>query len=224
MTQRPRKPALFAGHEFSAFVGGDDPAQVSAVAHDVARALLSRVKADTDGIALEKAMAYVDENGLEDLAELWSATSAHSLPGALWRLYVVRDLIHRQAEPVSVMYARGVAALRTADPVIAGAPTPAGPDEMNALADDILRGVFTGDFADALERAAAFCRVVAAGCLSLADDADVAHPVALSRSSTTAQAAHGEQAGALTQQALRLSHTAQEFATCASLQRRGSLD
>ena len=103
MTQRPRKPALFAGHEFSAFVGGEDPAQVSAVAHDVARALLSRVKADTDGIALEKAMAYVDENGLEDLAELWSATSAHSLPGALWRLYVVRDLIHRQAEPVSVM-------------------------------------------------------------------------------------------------------------------------
>ena len=227
MTERPKKPALFAGHEFTAFAGGEDPAHVSAVAHEVARALLSRVRADADGIALERAMAYVDENGLDDLAELWSATSAHSLPGALWRLYVVRDLIHRQADQMSVLYARGVATLHTVDPVIAGAPAPAGPDEMNALADDILRGVFTGDFADALERAAAFCKVVAAGCLSFADDADVAHPADVARSAdsrTSAHDAHSEQARALTQQALRLSHTANEFATCASLWRRDSLD
>lgn len=224
MTERHHKPALFAGHEFSAFEGAADPAQVSAVAHEVARALLARVRDDPDGVALERAMAYVDQHGLDDLAELWSATSAHSLPGVLWRLYVVRDIIQRQAEQVAVMYARGVHALRTVDPVIAGAPTPAGPDEMNALADDILRGVFTGDFADALERAAAFCRVVAAGCLALADDADVAHPLELSRSDASAKAAHGERARALTQQASRLTHTAHEFATCAKLQRRGALD
>jgi hypothetical protein len=34
---------------------------------------------------------------------------------------------------------------------------------MVAVADQILRGAFTGDFAVALERAAAFCLVVAAG-------------------------------------------------------------
>ena len=228
MNERHKKPALFAGHEFTAFPGGEDPALVSAVAHEVARALLSRVRADENGIALERAMAYVDENGLDDLAELWSATSAHSLPGALWRLYVVRDLIHRQASEMSVLYARGADTLHTVDPVIAGAPTPAGPDEMNALADDILRGVFAGDFADALERAAAFCTVVAAGCVSFADEADAAHPSFVSsttsNSRTSAPAAHSEQARALTQQALRLSHTAAEFRTCASLWRRGSLD
>jgi hypothetical protein len=228
VTERHKKPALFAGHEFTAFAGGEDPALVSAVAHEVARALLSRVRADANGIALERAMAYVDENGLDDLAELWSATSAHSLPGALWRLYVVRDLIHRQASEMSVLYARGAATLHTVDPVIAGAPTPAGPDEMNALADDILRGVFAGDFADALERAAAFCTVVAAGCVSFADEADAAHPSHASSttasSRTSAPNAHNEQARALTQQALRLSHTATEFRTCASLWRRGSLD
>ncbi len=236
MTERPKKPALFAGHEFTAFVGGEDPALVSAVAHDVARALLSRVRADSGGIALERAMAYVDENGLDDLAELWAATSAHSLPGALWRLYVVRDLIHRQAAEMSVLYARGAATLHTVDPVIAGAPTPAGPDEMNALADDILRGVFAGDFADALERAAAFCKVVAAGCVSFADEADAAHPhdggaretmdsaSSPDRTASSSPAAHSEQARALTQQALRLSHTASEFSTCANLWRRDSLD
>lgn len=227
MSERPKKPALFAGHEFMAFEGGDDPAKVSEVAHDVARALLSRVRADEQGLALERAMAYVDENGLDDLAELWSATSAHSLPGALWRLYVVRDLIHRRASEISVLYARGADSLHTVDPVIAGAPTPAGPEEMTSLADDILRGVFVGDFADALERAAAFCAVVAAGCVSFADDADAVHP-ALNRGSSpvssSALDAHAEQARALTQQALRLSHTAAEFRTCASLWRRGSLD
>ena len=227
MSERPKKPALFAGHEFMAFEGGEDPATVSAIAHDVARALLSRVRADEKGIALERAMAYVDENGLDDLAELWAATSAHSLPGALWRLYVVRDLIHRRALEMSLLYARGAQSLHTVDPVIAGAPTPAGPDEMNSLAEDILRGVFVGDFADALERAAAFCAVVAAGCVSFADDADAAHPAldpVESSVNTSAQAAHAEQARALTQQALRLSHTAAEFRTCASLWRRGSLD
>ena len=47
------------------------------------------------------------------------------------------------------------------------------------LADRILRGLFEGDFAVALDRAAAFSRVVAAGFASLADDedaADAAHP------------------------------------------------
>jgi hypothetical protein len=39
-----------------------------------------------------------------------------------------------------------------------------------ALADAVLAGAFTGDFAVALERAAAFCRVVSTGWAVLADD------------------------------------------------------
>ena len=41
---------------------------------------------------------------------------------------------------------------------------------MVALADAVLAGAFTGDFAVALERAAAFCRVVSTGWALLADD------------------------------------------------------
>jgi hypothetical protein len=37
------------------------------------------------------------------------------------------------------------------------------------VADEILRGVFDGDFAIALERASAFCHVVAAGRADVAE-------------------------------------------------------
>ncbi|MCB0911827.1 MAG: hypothetical protein KDB60_09465, partial [Propionibacteriaceae bacterium] len=58
-------------------------------------------------------------------------------------------------------YAAGI---RFTEPnhAVAGVEPP-GPDEVRRVADEILRGVFDGDFAVALERAAAFCHVVASG-------------------------------------------------------------
>jgi hypothetical protein len=86
---------------------------------------------------------------------------------------------------------------------------PTGPDELIELADQILRGLFTGDFAVALDRAAAFCRVTAAGCTSVADDQELSNPA---------------RASELTTRALRFSTTAEEFTACARLYRAGSLD
>lgn len=202
------KPALFAGHEFTAFRGGEDPAEVSYLAHESARALLARVRDAQQPELVDRVVAFADENGIDVLAELWSASSAHSLPGALWRLYLIRDMIVANAEHTSIMYGRGVEISVTPDALVAGAPVPAGPGEMRALADRILRGAFEGDFADALHRAAAFCRVLAHGCTSMADDAELINP---------------ERATALTTQAFRLIKTAAEFNICARLHRDGSL-
>lgn len=204
-----RKPALFAGHEFSAFQGGDDPAEVSAIAHDTARALLSRVRDEAHPEIVEKVVSFADDNGIDTLAELWSRSSAHSLPGALWRMYLIRDLIRAQAEQMSVLFGQGISVLSTVDVVVAGAPTPAGPDEMVNLADTILHGAFTGDFSGALDRSAAFCRIISAGCTAVANESDAAHP---------------ERATILTVQASRLTQTAHELAVCARLWRDGALD
>ena len=46
---------------------------------------------------------------------------------------------------------------------MAGVADPPGPDDVQRLADTVLRGVRVGDFADTLFRAAAFARVAAAG-------------------------------------------------------------
>jgi hypothetical protein len=203
------KPALFAGHEFSAFQGGNDPAELNALAHESARALLARVRENASIEMLDRVVSFTDENGIDDLAELWANASPHSLPGSLWRLYLVRALIRAEAAQMSILFSHGLEVINSADPVIAGAPTPAGPDEMLDIADIILRGAFEGDYGDALNRAASFARVLSAGCAELADHSDAAHP---------------ERASQLTTQAARLATTAMEFNLCAKLWRDGSLD
>ncbi len=172
MSDRFHKPTRFPGGMFEAFLGGDDPAQISKVAHETAQALLARVREDPDPEIVDRLVAYTDEHGIDAIAELWSRSNPKSLPGALWRIYLLRLLIRQDADGTALLYQRGTEVIASIDPVVAGASTPAGPGEVTELADRILRGVFEGDFAVALDRAAAFCRVTAAGCLSIADDRD----------------------------------------------------
>jgi hypothetical protein len=203
------KPALFGGNEFEAFRGGDDPAAVLRAAHDSARQLLARARDADDPAVVDRLVTYTDEHGIDALAELWARSSPHSLPGALWRIYLVRVLIRQDPDGVALLFQRGTEVLSTIDPVVAGAPLPAGPAEITELADRILRGVFDGDFAIALERAAAFCRVTAAGALSIADDQEAVSP---------------ERSTELTTRAQRLVTTADELMACARMSRADTLD
>jgi hypothetical protein len=209
MADEFHKPTQFSGSRFEAFKGGEDPAHISRVAHETAHALLARVRSDPDPAVVERLVAYTDENGIDAVAELWSRSTPKSLPGALWRIYLLRLLIRQDPEGMSYLYQRGTEVATTIDPVVAGASVPTGPAEIMVLADQILRGLFAGDFAVALDRAAAFCRVTATGCTSLADDLDLTEPA---RSSE------------LTTRALRFSSIAQEFSSCARLWRHDSLD
>ena len=206
------RPTRFPPRMFEGFLGAEDPAHLSRVAHDTAAAVLARVRADPDPEVVARLVTYTDEHGIDAIAELWSQASPKSLPGALWRIYLLRTLIRQDAAGTSLAYQRGTEVSRTIDQVVAGAPVPAGPAEVRHLADAILQGVFAGDFAVALERAAAFCRVTSAGFASLADDADATDAV------------HPGRSERLTRRALRLDALADEFASCARLWRRDSLD
>ncbi|GAA2983941.1 hypothetical protein GCM10010460_19930 [Microbacterium terrae] len=199
-----RRPAELFDRLFSA----EDPAEVSRVAHSTAHALLSRVREQPDGEVVDRLVAFTDENGIDDVAELWSRSPAKTLPGALWRLYLLQLMIHDDAQTAALLYERGRVELASADAVVAGAPVPAGPDELVTLIDAILRGVFVGDFAVALDRAAAFCRVQASGATHLADDYEQTEP---------------DRASAFTTRALRLSDYAGDLAACAALWRRDAL-
>ena len=207
--QQHRRPALFAGHEFSAFAAAQDPAAVMRTAHQTARALVARARASEDRDVVERLVTYTDEHGIDAIAELWARSAALTLPGALWRIYLVRVMIRQDPAGVSLLYQRGTEVLPTIDALVAGAPTPAGPEEITELADRILRGVFDGDLAIALDRAAAFCRVAAAGAGSIADDQEGANP---------------ERASALTTRALRLTTIADELRACARMASADALD
>ena len=212
MASEFHRPTRFPNGMFEGYLGAEDPAHVSRVAHDTAAAILSRVRADPDPAVVERLVTYTDEHGIDAIAELWSHASAKSLPGALWRVYLLRTLIRQDPLGISLAFQRGTEVSHTIDQVVAGAPVPAGPDEVRELADRILHGLFAGDFAVALDRAAAFSRVVAAGFTSLADDADAADAV------------HPDRPGELTQRALRLTQLADELSSCARLWRRVALD
>jgi hypothetical protein len=209
MTEHFHKPTTFPSGMFEAFMGGEDPAQISRVAHETAHALLNRVRADPDAQIVDRLVEFTDAYGIDAIAELWARSNARSLPGALWRIYLLRLLIRQDPVGTSFLFQRGSEIVPTIDPVVAGASTPTGPDEITELADRILRGLFEGDFAVALDRAAAFCRVTAAGCASVADDQDATQP---------------ERASELTTRALRFSRTAEELTSCARLWRHESLD
>ncbi|CAN3702649.1 MULTISPECIES: hypothetical protein [unclassified Microbacterium] len=202
------KPVRRPAELFDRLFAAEDPAEVSRVAHSTAQALLSRVRADPTVDVVERLVAFTDDNGIDDIAELWSRSPAKSLPGALWRLYLLQLMIHDDAATAALLYERGRTEIATVDPVVAGAPAPAGPEELVQLIDTILRGLFEGDFAVALDRAAAFCRVQASGSSHLADDYENTE---------------SERATALTTRALRLATYADDLSASAALWRRDAL-
>lgn len=208
MTDDFHKPVRRPSETFDRRFAAEDPAEVSRAAHSTAAALLSRVRDERDARAVDRLVGFTERHGIDDIAELWSHSPAKSLPGSLWRLYLVQLSIHDDPATAALLYERGRTELHSMDAVVAGAPVPAGPGELVELIDAILRGAFQGDFAVALDRTAAFCRVQASGATHLADDHEPTEP---------------HRATELTTRALRLATYAGDLAAAARLWRRDAL-
>ena len=187
-----------------------DPAQVTEVAHETAAVIVRTGRAAREPELTRRLVALVDDLGLSTLAELWAGRPARSLPGALWRLYALREWVRRDPVGASADY---VAGIRFADVphVVAGVAEPPGPAELQELTDAILTGVFDGDLAIALERAAAFCRVVASGRAHRADE-------------SAARSEHAPLGGAAqTRRAASMLTTGDDLEACARLWRQDDL-
>lgn len=169
--RRPR-PLLAADVERLANdAGHGDPYARLELAHATAAALVEAGR--DDGHPTEHLVRLVDEVGLDTLSELWRDAAADSLPGALWALYLLQTWCSRQGEAVSRAYVAG-RALAPVDEVIAGVIDDADPVAVQRLADEVLTGAYEGEFDVALERAAAFFRVVATGREQLGEDSELA--------------------------------------------------
>jgi hypothetical protein len=154
--------------------GDPDPADRTAIAHATAAAIIQAARAKNSSSQTTHRLVHLAERlGLDQIAELWRGCGPDTLPGTLWSLYLLRSWVYRNGNEVARVFAAGehIAEVSTA---VAGVAHPPGPTEVAALGDAILTSAFTGDFAIALERAGAFCRVVAAGRAHLADDASEA--------------------------------------------------
>ena len=196
--RQPRRPAMMSPAAMEAFGGTVDHMQEIEAAHQTAAVLVHAGRAANNPTVTARLVDLVEELGLSTVADLWAHRPARSLPGALWRLYVLREWVRRAPDEASLDYTAGVR-FADVDHAVAGAAEPPGPSEVTTLADAILAGVFEGDLAVALERAAAFCRVVAAG---------------------RADRSEGEEAAT---RAAHLLDTADDLTAAASLWRQGEL-
>jgi hypothetical protein len=190
--------------------GDMDPALRSQVAHTTASAIVHRGRAagEDDPALIERLVRLVENEGLDVVAALWADSPATTLPGTLWRLYVLREWVRRDPRTLADRYRLGIEAAPVHH-VVAGVVSPPGPEELREVLDAVLSGVWTGDLAVALERGAAFCRVLATGAAFDADHLDHAPDDSSAR---------------LTRSAGSLVRTAEELEQAAHLWRSGSLE
>ncbi|HEY0217183.1 MAG TPA: hypothetical protein VGC57_12410 [Cellulomonas sp.] len=178
---RFRRPAALDQRQADELPGGVDPALRSQVAHTTAAAIVHGGRRGGDDPALvERLVGLVESEGLDVVAALWADSPATTLPGALWRIYVLREWTRRDPQTLAERYRLGLAVVPVHH-AVAGVVSPPGPDEVRQVADAVLSGVYTGDLAVALERGAAFCRVLATGAAFDADYLEGADAAAADR-------------------------------------------
>ncbi|WP_369053936.1 hypothetical protein [Kineococcus terrestris] len=206
--RRHHRPAMPGDDALVALAGGVDPSALQEAAHAAASALVHGARSAQDAEVTRRVVTLAQDEGLEVIADLWADAPADSLAGALWRLYALRTWVQRAPVAVSRQYAEGRRFAPVLE-VVAGVADPPGPEEVVGVVDAVLTGVSRGDFAVTLERAAAFCRLVAVGRAHHADDPRFG-------------GAPGP-AGELTRSAARLVRTAEQLETVAQRWRAGEL-
>lgn len=158
--QRPHRPALFSDlTEMIDAAGGASPASRAEIAAATAAIVVyagRHRQGETDLVSL------ADTVGIDTLAALWRDADPVSLPGVLWTMYLLRQWCRTNGEEV-MRYWRAGQPLAGADAAVAGVTDYADVDAVRRVADAVLAGAYEGDFAVALERAAALFRVLATG-------------------------------------------------------------
>ena len=166
---RFRRPASLYPSVAESIPGDPDPSTSTDLAHDSARALLDGVFHSSDPEVVQRVVSLAADDGLTDLATLWSASPATTLPGALWRMYVLHTWVRRSGDEVARRYRAGsrtVPGLR----YLTGFAEPPEVSQVQETMDDILRGAFTGDLGLALRRAGAVATLLAHGTAHMADE------------------------------------------------------
>lgn len=109
-TQRtPRRPAMLDAEQAENIPGAEDGARSSEVAHLVAQTLVG-IEKDSDQ-NVQHLRELLESGGVDTVSELWSALPANTLPGTLWRLYLVYQWYLRDPDLVNERFQQGLSAL-----------------------------------------------------------------------------------------------------------------
>ena len=187
MARQFHRPARLDPEAAEQIEGSADTAVASELAHRAAQALVGGFPTTPDDpITREGVIAVVAGQGVDDVAELWADSPATTLPGALWRLFLVREWIRRDPALVERRYATvvdltgpdddGALASRLDAALAQGRPAIA-PEELRERLDSALAGALEGSvpaLAPLLATTSSFLGALAAGSAPqwIDDDAD----------------------------------------------------
>ena len=154
MTRQFHRPARLDPEVAEAIEGGEDPAVASELAHRTAQALVGGFPEpagapgpESEPITRQGVVAVVAAHGVDAVAELWADSPATTLPGALWRLFLVREWLRRDPALIARRYAVVVdltgagpeALARLEAALVEARPAPA-PEQVRADLDRVLDG------------------------------------------------------------------------------------
>ncbi len=105
----PRRPAMLDAEQAENIPGAEDGAISSEVAHLVAQTLLGIEKESDKNV--QRLRQLLESGGVDTVSELWSNSPAGTLPGTLWRLYLVYQWYLRDPNLVNERFWQGLAAL-----------------------------------------------------------------------------------------------------------------
>ncbi|MCU9986752.1 hypothetical protein [Mobiluncus curtisii] len=164
-TRKPRRPAIIEPETLEYLEGEEDPALSSESAHTSARILVKSPNgewSDPEPETKERLLAFMQGNGVDELAELWSRSPVNTLPGVLWRLLLIDQWVKRYPEGVNTRFKQGLNSPQLSEYLdIDGAHSLDFPAWKKQL-EQILSGSFDDNFADFLDRSQAVLRVLAA--------------------------------------------------------------
>ncbi|MDO4665477.1 MAG: hypothetical protein Q4A71_04640 [Actinomycetaceae bacterium] len=218
MSTQFRRPAMLGPEDAENIAGDYDPATRSDVAHTSAQLLTDLFRGDSrTPIQLGEASAppamlrprlrdLVASGDVDIVAELWARQPANTLPGALWRVFLLREWMRRDPRQTSARYMDGL----NAPPDVRAVSSPPTFDQVRSVLEQILQGPDDSEddptdwLAKRLAVAAAALRVFAAGAAGtdwITDQTDdLADQVTLRAGALAATASEMKEAAVLAKQ------------------------
>ncbi len=176
---KPRRPAQLDDAQIEAIEGDSDVAYNSELAHTSAQALVSmgHHHSEDDPSVRERILTLAAEEGIDVIAEAWVRSPEDTLPGALWRGYLLREWIRRYSGEVEERFeAARLVFEREGEEGYARISSTLRPEAVRELWESVFAGGFAGQLAEVLGQSARFLGFLAAIEVIWISDDD--HPLA----------------------------------------------
>ncbi|QJC21249.1 hypothetical protein [Arcanobacterium buesumense] len=141
-----RRPAQLRPEQLEVIDGDVNIEARSELAYTTAHALIPH-GGEVDNEVIARLRALIAEEGVDVIAESWVDSPETSLPGILWRGYLLREWIRRFSEDVHQRFIAAQKAGASQENVLE-------PENVMKLWDSVFGGSFAGDFIDVIRQSA----------------------------------------------------------------------